>query len=246
MTARHGTGPRAPSLTVSRFDDQGRPFTFYDDHQDLLASSGAAFARKIWPGADGLYRHFLAAPEPAPPTPVLAEYLDQVLKARVAAPSGLRSAGCMPTHQRMETPAPYLVVAGAGPDLAQTRDVLRGLEDGHVHGQVFGPEGAQLAWPGPHAPGNLSTQPALRDAMGLHYLPSLMRMAPGRHVIFVEAQDPVPIQAALLADPNAVIVTGPAWPSAPNALPTPEAWRARLCAPPLSWPLSGREAQVYG
>jgi hypothetical protein len=47
------------SLTLSKFDYQGRPYTFYDDHLHLLRQTDAFLARKIWPQADLLYRTFL-------------------------------------------------------------------------------------------------------------------------------------------------------------------------------------------
>ena len=39
------------SLTLGKFDHQGRPHVFYDDHLQLLRRSGCFVARKIWPGA---------------------------------------------------------------------------------------------------------------------------------------------------------------------------------------------------
>ncbi|MGR3435206.1 MAG: beta-1,6-N-acetylglucosaminyltransferase, partial [Shimia sp.] len=47
------------SLTLSKFDHQGKPFTFYDDHLQLLRRSDCFVARKIWNRADGLYAAFL-------------------------------------------------------------------------------------------------------------------------------------------------------------------------------------------
>ena len=43
------------SLTLSKFDFQGRPHIFYDDHLHLLRRTDAFVARKIWPQADVLY-----------------------------------------------------------------------------------------------------------------------------------------------------------------------------------------------
>ena len=55
----HSKAHVSKSLTLARFDDQGKPHLFYDDHADLLAASEYFFARKIWHGANKLYRRFL-------------------------------------------------------------------------------------------------------------------------------------------------------------------------------------------
>tara|TARA_R100001369_G_scaffold8126_6_gene19858 strand:+ start:847 stop:1692 length:846 start_codon:yes stop_codon:yes gene_type:complete len=47
------------SLTLSKFDFQGKPHIFYDDHLQLLRRSDCFVARKIWPRADLLYQAFL-------------------------------------------------------------------------------------------------------------------------------------------------------------------------------------------
>ena len=46
------------SLTLAKFDFQGKPHIFYDDHAELLARSGCFVARKIWPQAKALYHRF--------------------------------------------------------------------------------------------------------------------------------------------------------------------------------------------
>ena len=48
------------SLTLSKFDFQGRPHVFYDDHLHLLRQTDAFLARKIWPHADKLFATFLS------------------------------------------------------------------------------------------------------------------------------------------------------------------------------------------
>lgn len=47
------------SLTLSKFDFQGKPHIFYDDHLQLLRRSDCFVARKIWPHAERLYQAFL-------------------------------------------------------------------------------------------------------------------------------------------------------------------------------------------
>lgn len=58
LARKHSSDLVSRSLTLSRFDDQGKPHLFYDDHGDMLEQTDRFFARKIWHGADGLYRRF--------------------------------------------------------------------------------------------------------------------------------------------------------------------------------------------
>ena len=55
------------SLTLSKFDYQGKPHIFYDDHMQLLRRSDCFVARKIWPDAERLYQTFLGDPDGALP-----------------------------------------------------------------------------------------------------------------------------------------------------------------------------------
>ncbi len=52
------------SLTLSKFDYQGKPHIFYDDHLQLLRRSDCFVARKIWPHANRLYDNFLNEENP--------------------------------------------------------------------------------------------------------------------------------------------------------------------------------------
>ncbi|MEO0342495.1 MAG: beta-1,6-N-acetylglucosaminyltransferase [Pseudomonadota bacterium] len=58
-----------PSLTFVEFDRLGKPYTFYDDHLELLKKNRLFFARKIWPKANRIYEHFLL-PYDVPKTPI--------------------------------------------------------------------------------------------------------------------------------------------------------------------------------
>jgi hypothetical protein len=63
----YSTDIESRSLTLSKFDFQGKPHVFYDDHLQLLRRSDCFVARKIWPEADKLYAHFLRAGAEARP-----------------------------------------------------------------------------------------------------------------------------------------------------------------------------------
>ena len=55
----YSTQIESRSLTLSKFDFQGKPHIFYDDHLQLLRRSDCFVARKIWPHANRLYEAFL-------------------------------------------------------------------------------------------------------------------------------------------------------------------------------------------
>ncbi|MFV2034485.1 MAG: glycosyl transferase, partial [Halocynthiibacter sp.] len=55
----YSTNIESRSLTLSKFDFQGKPHIFYDDHLQLLRRSDCFVARKIWPDAERLYDAFL-------------------------------------------------------------------------------------------------------------------------------------------------------------------------------------------
>ena len=55
----HAARVESRSLTLSKFDFQGKPHIFYDDHLQLLRRSDCFVARKIWPRANLLYNTFL-------------------------------------------------------------------------------------------------------------------------------------------------------------------------------------------
>ena len=61
----YSTNIESRSLTLSKFDFQGKPHIFYDDHLQLLRRSDCFVARKIWPHAERLYDAFLDHPEAA-------------------------------------------------------------------------------------------------------------------------------------------------------------------------------------
>lgn len=56
----YSTQIESRSLTLSKFDFQGKPHIFYDDHLQLLRRSDCFVARKIWPHASRLYEAFLS------------------------------------------------------------------------------------------------------------------------------------------------------------------------------------------
>jgi len=60
LARNHSPQIRPQSLTFASFDSQGKPFLFYDDHLENLPKAGGFFVRKIWPGANKLYKELLS------------------------------------------------------------------------------------------------------------------------------------------------------------------------------------------
>ena len=100
MAARHAR-VIVPPLTFQRFDTRGTPHILYDDHQQKLAACPAFVARKVWPGAEGLYRAFLDDPEGTrAATSEAPDALDRAIEAahrlRREGRVGLRAMGRLP------------------------------------------------------------------------------------------------------------------------------------------------------
>ncbi|MCC6007650.1 MAG: glycosyl transferase, partial [Rhodobacteraceae bacterium] len=107
------------SLTLSKFDFQGKPHVFYDDHLQLLRRSDCFLARKIWPEAERLYGHFLsreqalqqrAEPNPARIDRLFARATEQRTRGRPGLYSQSRYP--LPGRENGKTAGPYSVFEG--------------------------------------------------------------------------------------------------------------------------------------
>ena len=107
------------SLTLSKFDVQGKPHTFYDDHLQLLRRSDCFVARKIWPRADRLYAAFLnpdpaAGPRAEPQPGKIDRLFAKAVERRLFGRAGLYMQSRFPVQDREngKTCAPYSVFHG--------------------------------------------------------------------------------------------------------------------------------------
>ncbi len=119
LVRKHSAKIDSRSLVLSRFDHQGKPVVFYDDHLDTLRAQPQFFARKIWPGAQGLYRGLLeAATYVRPATPTGQSLSDMISKAtsrRKVGRKGLQMQSRAPNkwyEPYVVTAAPYSVHMG--------------------------------------------------------------------------------------------------------------------------------------
>ncbi len=223
----HGAGSRieSRSLTLSRFDVQGKPHLFYDDHLPLLRRSDCFVARKAWAGADRLWDAFLgggggvaepapkAAPEPAPGK--IDRVFARAAERRTRGRPGLWMQGRFP-HEGWEngiTAGPFSVFEGFAETFEGWEPWLARATGARVHGHLFAPgraefEGRQAAFAGA-----LSDNAALRDHQAQMFLRNLVWTTRGERQCFQfgpgDRQHP---SWDIAKDPNAqVSVISGAW-----------------------------------
>lgn len=158
------------SLTLSKFDFQGKPHMFYDDHLQLLRRSDCFIARKIWHKADRLYDSFLsdapslnasAEPNPGKIDRVFAKAVDRRTKGR----PGLQMQSRFP-HRRWGatmTAEPYVVLEGFTELFKGFELWLSSFGKVRVHGHLFAPDRVHFENAETEYFGALSSSAPLRD-----------------------------------------------------------------------------------
>lgn len=217
----YGRKVESRSLTLSKFDFQGKPHVFYDDHLGLLSDSPAYFARKIWPGAKLLYQTFLGDGPVARPlaSGLPGSFADRVfgeaISQRTVGRPGLVMAGRFPREgfENSVTAATYAVLHGFE-DVFGGFSSWLGRETGsRAHGRLFAPERAEFADGETMWVGALSDSAKLRDYDPEAFLRNLVWNTRGEHQSFLlSAQDNLKIGSMLARDRNATVfvITG-AW-----------------------------------
>jgi Family of unknown function (DUF5927)/Core-2/I-Branching enzyme len=220
------------SLTLSKFDYQGRPHLFYDDHLHLLRQTDAFIARKIWPQADLLYRTFLtpdgdralaAEPNPGKINRLFAKAAERRIKGR----PGLYMQSRFPIRARggTQSAAPYGVFSGFAELFQDFQPWLARALDARVHGHLFAFDRVEFAGGESVFKGGLSESPTLRDYNPKSFLANLIWNTRGETQCFqfgpADEQDIAPFIAS---DRNATIfvITGafavPLWRSGQTAV----------------------------
>lgn len=219
------------SLTLSKFDFQGRPYVFYDDHLHLLRQADAFIARKAWPQADHLYRTFLtpegSRPPSAQPSPgKINRLFAKAVERRVKGRPGLFMQSRFPTRARggALSAAPYGVFSGFAPLFDDFQPWLARALEARVHGHLFAFDRAQFAGGETIFKGGLSDSPTLRDYNPKSFLANLIWNTRGETQCFqFGPEDEQAVAHTLAADPNATIfvVSGafavPLWQSGRSA-----------------------------
>ncbi len=190
---RHYDGSvESRSLTLSKFDFQGKPHVFYDDHLQLLRQSPAFFARKIWPGANRLYRAFLELERPK----TSANYASfaqvdrtfaQAVNRRTQGRSGLVMTSRFPGKgfENGLTAAPYAVFHGFSDVFQDFEAWVERTIGGRVHGHLFDKDRAQFHGRQTGYSGALTDNASLRDYDPEAFLRNLIWNTRGEHQSFM-------------------------------------------------------------
>ncbi len=208
------------SLTLSKFDFQGKPHIFYDDHLQMLQRSDCFVARKIWPRADRLYRNFLGpaslAPNTAPPNPGRIDRIfAKAVERRTRGRAGLYMQSRYPNWdwENGKTAAPYSVFEGFADLYENFADWLSAETGARVHGHLYAPERVEFADGQTVFAGALSDSAKLRDYNPVAFLTNLTWSTRGERQSFsFGPRDNQDVTWFLAADPNAhfAIISG-AW-----------------------------------
>ncbi|WP_103257375.1 beta-1,6-N-acetylglucosaminyltransferase [Tabrizicola aquatica] len=198
------------SLTLCKFDFQGRPHVFYDDHLHLLRQSEAYVARKIWPQADLLYRTFLtdaAAPTRLAPNPAKINRLfAKAVERRIKGRPGLFMQSRFPTARRGGnlSAGPYGLFQGFDELFQDFHPWLTRNAGVRVHGHLFAPDRVRFADDERVYKGGLSDSASLRDYNPRSFLTNLVWNTRGETQCFHFGPGDVQDIASFIAgDPNA-------------------------------------------
>ena len=180
------------SLTLSKFDFQGKPHVFYDDHLHLLRRSDCFVARKIWPKANRLYNTFLtddtAGTRMAEPAPgKIDRVFSKALERRTRGRPGLymHSRFPNPDWENGKTAAPYSVFHGFNDLFDDFEGWLSRRLGTAVHGNLFDPAKARFTGDAAIYAGCLSANAKLRDYNPEGFLTSLIWNTRGERQVFM-------------------------------------------------------------
>lgn len=216
----HSDRVESHSLTLSKFDFQGRPYIFYDDHLAILRRSDRFVARKIWANADGLYETFLGkggdTPTKIAPNPARVERMfAKAAQKRLVGRTGLVSQSRFPnvSYASVRSAADYSVFWGFS-DLYEDFETWLGEAVGaRVHGHLFARGGAEFSGGQDVFTGALSSNAKVRDYKPEAFLSALLWNTRGEQQCFMHGPgDRQKINWHLVSDSRAQIsvITG-AW-----------------------------------
>lgn len=208
------------SLTLSKFDFQGKPHIFYNDHLQLLRRSDCFVARKIWARADKLYDALLtgagdalksAEPNPGKIDRIFAKAVERRTRGR----GGLVMQSRVPNEgwENGVTAAPYTVLEGFSDLFVDFENWMAKATGARVHGHLFAENNVEYSSREAAFAGCLSASAAQRDYAPRDFLRNLIWNTRGERQVFQfgprDAQD---ISWFLARDPNAsVTVISGAW-----------------------------------
>ncbi|AHD02565.1 beta-1,6-N-acetylglucosaminyltransferase [Leisingera methylohalidivorans] len=179
------------SLTLSKFDFQGKPHIFYDDHLQLLRRSDCFVARKIWPHAERLYQAFLTDPAGAmkrtEPNPgKIDRIFAKAVERRTRGRPGLYMQSRFPDQgsENGITSSPYSVFQGFTELFDDFEGWLARTTGARVHGHIFAPQGAAFSEGQSLINGCLNSHAKIRDYNPESFLTSLIWNTRGERQCF--------------------------------------------------------------
>lgn len=219
LTRRHARRIESRSLTLSKFDHQGKPYIFYDDHAEMLRRSHCFVARKIWPGATRLFESF---PEAQPANTPLAEpnpvridrLITRTVERRTLGRPGLYMQSRFPAKDREngKTAVPYTVLQGFSDIFPNFEQWLQARVEADVNGHLMAWDRIEFAGRPDIGPGAISAHPWPRDYDPQGFLTSLLRITDRTQCFMYGPRDNQALNWFMATDPNARlhVVTG-AW-----------------------------------
>ena len=220
LARQYSSNVESRSLTLSKFDFQGKPHIFYDDHLQLLRRSDCFVARKIWPYADKLYEAFLtdaaSAMKRTEPNPgKIDRIFSKAVERRTRGRSGLYMQSRFPNEdwENGVTASPYSVFQGFAELFENFESWLTTATGARVHGHLFAKERVEYAGGQTAMNGALSDTAILRDYNPNAFLANLIWNTRGERQCFQFGPgDNQDICWRIAKDPNAQVsvITG-AW-----------------------------------
>ncbi|TJZ93517.1 glycosyl transferase [Paracoccus gahaiensis] len=219
LARRHAVRIESHSLTLAKFDHDGRPYQLYDDHTLMLEESRCFVARKVWPQARRLMTHFPVPPGPqpdiSPPQPQRIERLiNRTVRRRLLGRPGLYMQSRFPRKdsENGKTSAPYAIFQGFSDIFPEFETWLAENVDADVHGHLLGPEMVEFAGRPEIGPGAISSSTVIRDRDPHGFLTALIRISPRMQVFQTSPRDNQALNWFIATDPNAHIhVVAGAW-----------------------------------
>ena len=220
LTRLYSQHVESRSLTLCKFDFQGKPHIFYDDHLQLLRRSDCFVARKIWPHADRLYEAFLnpdgrSVAEAEPNPGKIDRVFSKAVERRTRGRTGLYMQSRFPNEnwENGVTAAPYSVFEGFTELFEDFEAWLSRATGAKVHGHLYAPDRVMFEAGQTTFTGSMSDSAALRDANPRMFLTNLIWNTRGERQCFqfgpMDQQD---ISWDIAKDPNAQIsVISGAW-----------------------------------
>ena len=216
----YSTNIESRSLTLSKFDFQGKPHIFYDDHLQLLRRSDCFVARKIWPHANRLYDTFLndgagamkgTEPNPGKIDRIFAKAVDRRTRGR----PGLYMQSRWPNEdwENGMTCSRYSVFQGFADLFENFEPWLAKTTSCRVHGHLYGQDRVAFDGQQKFFSGALSDSAPLRDYNVQMFLTNLIWNTRGERQAFqFGPKDTQDISWMIAKDPNAhVSVISGAW-----------------------------------